>query len=122
LANRLWKYKVTIIIAASIGIAITVGVVALLAIQQQRIQLPEQQQVLEQLESNLTSSQANISRSNTGNNTMPLEQSELAVSDTVDNTTLTGDEGKQVENESQEDVMMGHLEDDLAEKSAESSP
>ncbi len=123
LANRLWKNKVTIIIAASIGIAITVGVVALLAIQQQQqIQLPEQQQVLEQLENNLTSSPANISSDNSSNDTMPLEQSEFGESDMVENTTIIVDEGKQVENESQEDVMMGHLEEDLAEKSAESNP
>ena len=121
MANRLWKNKVTIIIAASVGTALTVGVVALLAIQQQQIQLPEQQQILEQLESNLTFSQANISSSNSSNDTMPLEQSELVGSDTVENTTIIVDEGKQVENQSQEDVRLGHLEDDLAEKSAESN-
>jgi hypothetical protein len=122
LANRRWKNKVTIIIAASVGTALTVGVVALLAIQQQQIQLPEQQQVLEQLESNLTFSQVNISSSNSSNNTMPLEQSELVVSDTVENTTNTVDEAEQGEDESEEDVRRGHLEDDLAEKSAESNP
>ena len=46
---------------------------------------------------------------------MPVEQSELVVSDTVENTTNTVDE-------SEEDVRRGHLEDDLAEKSAESNP
>jgi hypothetical protein len=123
LPNKLWKNKITIIIAASIGIAITVVVVALLAIQQQQqIQLPEQQQVLEQPENNLTFPQANISSSNSSNDTMPLEQSELVVSEPAENTTTIVDEVKQVENESQEDVMMGHLEEDLAEKSAESSP
>ncbi len=123
LPNKLWKNKITIIIAASIGIAITVVVVALLAIQQQQqIQLPEQQQFLEQPENNLTFPQANISSSNSSNDTMPLEQSELVVSEPAENTTTIVDEAKQVENESQEDVMMGHLEEDLAEKSAESSP
>ena len=120
LANRRWKNKVTIIIAASVGTALTVGAV-LLAIQQQQIQLPEQQ-VLEQLGSNLTFSQVNISNSNSSNNTMPLEQSDLVVSDTLENTTNTVDEGEQGEDESEEDVMRGHLEEDLAEKSAESNP
>ena len=93
----------------------------MLAIQQQQIQLPEQQ-VLEQLGSNLTFSQVNISNSNSSNNTMPLEQSDLVVSDTLENTTNTVDEGEQGEDESEEDVMRGHLEEDLAEKSAESNP
>ncbi len=121
MTDRLWKNKVTII-AASVGAALIVVVVALLAIQQQQIQLPEQQQVLEPLESNLTISKANISSSNSSNDTMPLEQSELDVSDTVENTTIIVDEDKQVENESEEDVRLGHLEDDLAEHSAESNP
>ena len=59
--------------------------------------------------------QANISSSNSSNNTAPLEQSELVVSDMVENTTKTVDEGEQVEDESEEDVRRGHLEDDMLE-------
>jgi hypothetical protein len=53
-----------------------------------------------QAENNLTFSQANISSSNTSNNTIPSEQSELVVSDTVENTTKTVDAGEQVQDES----------------------
>ena len=123
MADRLWKNKVTII-AASVGTALIVVVVALLAIQQQQIQLPEQQ-VSEQPESNLTIPQTSISSSNTSNtnnninNAIPLEQSELVMPDMMENTTNTIDESERQDNESEEDVMRGHLEEDILERQAQ---
>jgi hypothetical protein len=124
LADRLWKNKVTII-SASVVTALIVVVVALLAIQQQQIQLPEEQ-VSEQPESNLTIPQTNISSSNTSNtnnnninNAIPLEQSELVMPDMMENTTNTIDESERQDNESEEDVMRGHLEEDILERQAQ---
>jgi hypothetical protein len=51
-------------------------------------------------ESNLTFSEANISSSNSSTNTIPSEQSELVISDTLENSTKAVNAGEQVQDES----------------------
>jgi hypothetical protein len=53
-----------------------------------------------QTENNLTFSQANISSSNSSNNTIPSEQSELVMSETLENSTKAVNSGEQVKDES----------------------
>ena len=72
-------------------------------------------------ENNLTFSQANISSSSSGNDTLALEQSDL-VSDAVENTTRTADDGVEEQDESQPTEEQDSEETDVDKNNEEESP